>query len=316
MVQHVLQYLAKMVLPHSGVSLSSTRPNPSLILVLSPRHLKAPIMVRTGYEKIQASIENETLISSEDDTAAVGLSSNRDLPRQSTISTLTWCGIALLISAYTTLSVFSLLSEGSRPGPGAALRRVQPLDAPGAPRPPGSSLKDYGFPGWNNDSGGAVDVAILMPKIVSRVSRLTPTSVLSYPSDGLAEHVVLTHDDSAILQFDNLDSSKRFCALVNLGAEDGQPFTVLGPKNTALVWQLNVSTPLDPSTISFVHRPPRLDYVGWLGFDNPETAATATFPCPEERLTVELQAQEWACAVHFDQPYGGTPTGVVLALWN
>jgi len=165
----------------------------------------------------------------------------------------------------------------------------------------------------------ALNVDRIGPSVISRFKRSTPFESFPQPSYRLAEEIVLTYDDYAILQFGELDSSKHHCVIAALRSEPmDERVKLLSPHTSIQVWNVSQSTPLALQEVTYIHRPPRRNYLGDVDFRSGPISLTETFVCPQQGwLTVEVKCQQWnGCEVQFQQEIASQNHGIHLLQWN
>jgi len=167
-------------------------------------------------------------------------------------------------------------------------------------------------------NSGAPTFAYLSPTVVSVLQRSQPSRILYNTSQHNVEQISLDIDHDVLIQFGDLDSQKNLCAVTLVPASNSQTVTVHASQHEASVWNVSEATaPLDPSTISYRHHPPRREYLGHLKFGLEQVSATAAFNCPNGAVTVLLQCMEMEdCWIEFKQSIRGNPYGLQLVQWN
>jgi len=177
-----------------------------------------------------------------------------------------------------------------------------------------------------------VDVNIVFPSVVAHINQTDPERVYTEESSGESKRFVLSHENSMILQFSQLDPTKNTCAVVGFRPSTTdltlpRPYKSEGEINVIEVWNLTTpssSPALDAQTLSYDHRPPRTNYIGNLDFRMAPNSTTNRFPCPvgegeQGMVSVEFRCQRWECWVEMDlirEEAGETRLGFELAQWN
>ncbi|KZT53962.1 hypothetical protein CALCODRAFT_500514 [Calocera cornea HHB12733] len=248
--------------------------------------------------------------------------------------------LAFLAALGTTMLNVSLLPftlsalQSQKQGPRWPEPTYEPERYIGLNRPPllEGAAKDFSqlIP-FQYRNGTQVDVNVVFPSVMAHVNQSDPEVVYTAETAGEHKKFVLSHENSMIMQFTNLDPTKSSCAVVGFRPSTSdltvpRPYTADGEINVIEVWNLTLpstgSSLLDAQTLSYDHRPPRSNYVGNIDFRQSPNSTTNHFRCPvgeHASVAIEFRCQRWACWVEMDMVRGeadGERLGFELAQWN
>lgn len=162
-------------------------------------------------------------------------------------------------------------------------------------------------------------ISLLPPKVVSLLQRSQPSRIFHNASQQELRAIRVNHDFNVIMQFELPDSQGKLCAIALPPGIENQTLILHGSQRYASVWNVaDAPVPLNPSTISYLHHPPRREFIGQIEFGYEHMDGTDAFPCPSDgTVTVLLQCMEVEdCSIKLRQSVDEGSYGVQLAQWS